>query len=277
MASEDDAIWHILINGAQRGPLRRSQLLASLRDGTVNGAGLVWRPGFENWLPLRDVREFWDPPSPPEHEPETVASPPPLQADVPVAHFFRKWSLWGAATIGLALASVVLAMSAFTTQGYMLANVGYAPSAGLIGELIGQLLVLPLLFVLVAVIRNTVRRRNLRPSSVSAVRGAATFFGILIVVGISLRIFGSFYFSRDEIIEGDARADFTKSFAAGCFRSQRNAVVNAGLTDTQLDSYCNCAGNSVASTFTYRQLASGDKENLRKAVEQAAPSCRGKQ
>ncbi|WP_271605937.1 MULTISPECIES: hypothetical protein [unclassified Bradyrhizobium] len=92
-----------------------------------------------------------------------------------------------------------------------------------------------------------------------------------------LGFFGSVYFARDEIIEGDARAEFTKAFKAGCLRSQRNAVINAGFTDAQLDGYCNCAGNSVASTFTDRQLALGDKENLRKAVEQVAPSCRGKQ
>ncbi|WP_458193813.1 DUF4339 domain-containing protein [Bradyrhizobium sp. UFLA05-153] len=59
MASEDDAIWHVLINGAQRGPLRRSQLLMGLRDGTISGDDLVWRPGFENWVPLREVRGFW--------------------------------------------------------------------------------------------------------------------------------------------------------------------------------------------------------------------------
>lgn len=277
MASEDDAIWHVLINGAQRGPLRRSQLLISLRDGTFSGADLVWRPGFENWIPLREVREFWVPPDPPTPEPETNVSPPPLQADVSIVHVDSKWSLWRAATIGLAIASLVLAISAFTRQSYMLANVGYAPTAGLIGELIGQLFLLPLLFYLVAMIRNVVRRRNLRPSSVSAIRGAAGFFGILIVVGISLMIFGSFYFSRDEIIEGDARSDFVRSFAAGCFRSQRNAAINAGFTDTQIDGYCNCAGNSVASTFTYRQMALGDKENLRKVVEQVAPSCRPKQ
>lgn len=277
MASEDDAIWHVLIDGSQRGPVRRSQLLTSLRDGTVNGTDLVWRPGLENWLPLREVPEFWAPPNPPEHKPEIVASLTPLQTDTPVARLDPKWSVWRAATIGLAVASVLLAISALTTQSYMLANVGYAPTAGLVGELTGQLLALPLLFALVALIRNAVRRRNLRPSSVSAIRGAAAFFGILIVVGVSLGIFGSFYFSRDEIIAGDARTDFTKSFVAGCFRSQRNAAVNAGFTDTQLDSYCKCAGNLIASTFTYRQLASGDKESLRKAVEQAAPSCRGQQ
>jgi hypothetical protein len=82
MASEDDAIWHALIDDVQRGPLRRSQVLASVRDGTIDGADLVWRPGFENWVPLREVREFWSPPSRPERKSEAV--PPPLpQVDVP--------------------------------------------------------------------------------------------------------------------------------------------------------------------------------------------------
>ncbi|MDA9481334.1 hypothetical protein XI07_04725 [Bradyrhizobium sp. CCBAU 11445] len=63
-----------------------------------------------------------------------------------MAHVDSKWSLWRAATIGLAIASFVLAISAFTTQSWFLANIGYAPTVGLIGELIGQLLLLPLLF-----------------------------------------------------------------------------------------------------------------------------------
>jgi hypothetical protein len=73
------------------------------------------------------------------------------------------------ATAGLALSSFALWTSGLVNRSYMLANTGYMPNAELIGQVIGELLPGPLLFVLIAVIRNTVRRRSLRPSRVSAV------------------------------------------------------------------------------------------------------------
>jgi GYF domain 2 len=269
MASEDDAIWYVVSDNAQRGPLKQSQVLASMRNGTVNGADLVWRPGFEKWLPLREVRDFCTPPPRPPREPE-IDAPPPLRLD-------ERWSLWGAATGGLALSSAVLWMGALSTESYKLANVGYLPNAELIGNLIGQLSFGPILFVLIAAIRNAVRHRSLRPSSVSAGKRAAAFLGLLIAVGISLRVFGTLYFSRDEIIDGDARADIVKSFVSGCFPSQKAAAVNAGFSDTQVSSFCTCLANSVASTLTYKQLAAGNfVEDSRRIAEQAAPSCRVK-
>jgi GYF domain 2 len=276
MASEDDAIWYVVCDNAQRGPLKQSQVLSSIRNGTVNGADLVWRPGFEKWLPLREVREFWTPPSAAQRKTETA--PPAIpQADVLTKQPDEKWSLWGAATGGLVLSSAVLWTSGLSKGGYMLANFGYWPNAELIANLIGQLSFGPLLFVLIAVIRNTVKRRSLRPSSVSAGRRAAAFFGILMAVGISLRIFGTFYFSHDEIIDGEARADIVKSFVSGCFQSQKAAAVNAGFSDTQVSSFCTCLANSVASTLTYKQLAAGNfMEDSRRIAEQAAPSCRVK-
>jgi GYF domain 2 len=177
MAAQDDAIWHVLVDNVQRGPLRRSQVLTGLRDGTFGGDTLIWRPGFENWLPLREVREFWTPPSGPERQPEAERPPTPDQADGPKKQFDEKWSLWGAATVGLVISSASLCLRALTTESYKLASTGHAPSGGQVGELIGELISIPLLFVLIAVIRNTVRRRSLRPSSASAGRRAAIFFG----------------------------------------------------------------------------------------------------
>jgi hypothetical protein len=159
----------------------------------------------------------------------------------------------------------------------MLANFGYWPNVELISNLIGRLSFGPLLFVLIAMTRNAVRHRSLRPSSVSAGRRAAAFFGVLIAIAISLWVFGTFYFSRDEIINGKARADIVNSFATGCFRSQRAATVNAGATDAQIDGYCNCIANSATSTLTYKQLGVGNfMPNVLKAAEQVAPSCKAK-
>src|SRR5579871_3079675 len=79
--SQHEAIWHTLVGYEQRGPMSRAEVMAYLCDGSLGENDLVWRPGFEDWVPLREVREFWSPPSRPERKPEAV--PPPLpQADV---------------------------------------------------------------------------------------------------------------------------------------------------------------------------------------------------
>jgi hypothetical protein len=186
----------------------------------------------------------------------------------------EKWSLWGAATAGLALSSVTLWTSGLAKDGYRLANLGHFPDAGLLGELIGQLSFGPLLFVLIATIRNWVGRRKLRPSSASVGKRALIFFAILIGVAAMLRIYGEFYFSRDEIISGEARADIVNSFMSGCTRSQRTRPENSRFTDTQINTYCNCIASSLASTLTYKQLGMTNfMEHIRQATLAAAPSC----
>jgi hypothetical protein len=72
MWTKDDAVWHVATDNVQQGPMKRSEILAKLRDGTIDGATLVWRPGFEGWLPLREVSEFSTPP------PEGKRSPTPI-------------------------------------------------------------------------------------------------------------------------------------------------------------------------------------------------------
>lgn len=277
MAVKDDALWHVLVDKLQHGPLSPSQVLVGLRDGTFGGDTPTWRPGFENWVPLREVREFWMPPSGPERQVVGEGPPTPHQAFDPKKQLDEKWSLWGAATVGLVISSVLFCLSALTTDGYRLASTGYDPSAGLLGELTGELFFIPLLFAVIAVIRNAVRRRSLRPSSASAGRRAAIFFGIMIAIAVSLKIFGTLYFSRNEIITGDARADFVNSFLKSCFRTQRAAAVNTSLTDTQIDSYCNCVASSVANTLTYNQLGGSNvMEHLKQAAATAAPSCQAR-
>lgn len=277
---EQDAVWHVAINGASRGPLPKSQVLAELRNGTVGAAHLVWRPGFDQWRLLREVPELCGPPSLPQ--PQQMAPSPPLlpAADpatlVGAGSTERKWSLWTAASLGLCISSALLLVAALTREAYELATVGNAPSAEQISALIGRLGAPPLLFVAIAAVRNVVRRRKLQPSTVRAWPRVAAFLGILLVVGVSLRIFGVLYFSRDEIIQGDARDKFNKAFADGCYRSQSQWAVNSGFTDAQVRAFCSCVGDAVVSTITYRRFASDDRQFLMNAMAQAAPSCRAK-
>ena len=270
--------------------MSRAQVMAYLRDGTLDGSDLVWRPGFENWLPLREVREFWKPPTEPERL-RSVAPPPlpvessgtartdktwqaPLLIDPRYHPADEKWSLWGAATTGLAFSSITLWVSEIPRGGYLLANLGYIPNADLIGTLIGRLAFGPLIFVLIAATRNWLGRRKLRPSSASVGKRVVTFFAILIAVAASLKIYGEFYFSRDEIISGEARTDMVNSFMSGCTRSQRTRPESVGFTDAQIKTYCNCISSSIASTLTYKQLGTSDfMEHSKQATLAAASLC----
>ncbi|MEB2343304.1 MAG: GYF domain-containing protein [Deltaproteobacteria bacterium] len=54
-ASED---WHVGINGVPMGPMRLSELRSKAGSGAVTAESLVWRDGFEEWLPLKNFPEL---------------------------------------------------------------------------------------------------------------------------------------------------------------------------------------------------------------------------
>jgi GYF domain 2 len=286
--AESDAVWHALIAGEEHGPMGRAQLLAHLRDGVLNGSDLVWRPGLEGWIPLRSISEFWQPPRPPAQKDSSsserlrrAVEPPPLPAfgaphedPVPVQPRAEKFSLWGAASGGLAVSAGLLWMSILTSGGYRLADYAYSPTSNGIAYLIGYLSPAPILFVLIAAIRNAVRHKQLGPSTAHAGQRALVFFGILVAMVGSLKIYADVYFSSPEVISGEAKTDLGKSFISGCVRSQRANAANSGISAARIDSYCNCVANSVVSTLTYQQLgAINAMDHVRQAAEAAAPKC----
>jgi hypothetical protein len=123
-------------------------------------------------------------------------------------------------------------------------------------------------------IRNAVRHRKLRPSSASVGKRALIFFAILIAVVASLKIYSAIYFSRDDVVSGEARTDIVKSFLSGCIPSYRAKAASSGATEAQIDSYCNCVASSLGSTLTYRQLGKTNFEDyMRQAVVAVASSC----
>ncbi|MET4181728.1 Trp operon repressor [Bradyrhizobium sp. JR7.2] len=282
-----DVIWHALIGDEEHGPMSQAQVLAYLRGGTLTGDDLVWRPGFEEWLPVRDIKEFWRPPARsqrPTYEPahqtavnyDTAPPPLPLEVAPPINQQGEKWSLWGAASAGLVLSAATLAIGALSKDGYSLASYAHTPTANSLAYLFGQLSFAPLLFVVIAAIRNGVKGSKLRPSSASAAQRALIFFAIAISVVASLKIYGELYFSRQEVISGEARADIVKSFMSGCVRSQQNMAANLGATEAQITSYCNCLASSLGS-LTYKQIGmSNAMDYIKRAIEPVVPSCQMK-
>ena len=57
-----EAVWHVVINDIEQGPLTKSQVLEHLKDGLLTASNLIWRPGFSEWKSISEVSDFWQPP-----------------------------------------------------------------------------------------------------------------------------------------------------------------------------------------------------------------------
>ncbi|MDB4958756.1 MAG: family finger-like protein [Myxococcales bacterium] len=54
----DDAVWHLVINQDQIGPLTVAEVNQKFAAGEVDGETFTWREGFADWLPLAQVDAF---------------------------------------------------------------------------------------------------------------------------------------------------------------------------------------------------------------------------
>jgi predicted Zn finger-like uncharacterized protein len=55
---DNDPIWHAAIDDNNTGPFSISQLKQYVASGQVNGETSVWKDGFADWKPLKDVPEL---------------------------------------------------------------------------------------------------------------------------------------------------------------------------------------------------------------------------
>lgn len=79
----DDLEWHIAVDGDQMGPYDSAQIQEMLAAGQITDETYIWRDGFDDWLPLRDVPEFG---AGGEAQPAAAAAPAPgPSADSPFA------------------------------------------------------------------------------------------------------------------------------------------------------------------------------------------------
>ncbi len=72
-APPSDAIWHVVINREQVGPLTRAQVRQAFDAGEVNGDSFIWSEGMADWMRLAAVPEFSS--LLPEPEPEPAPAP----------------------------------------------------------------------------------------------------------------------------------------------------------------------------------------------------------
>lgn len=57
-AGDEQADWHVVVDGDQQGPYAPVVLSEMLTVGTIDWDAYVWREGFDGWLPARDVPEL---------------------------------------------------------------------------------------------------------------------------------------------------------------------------------------------------------------------------
>ncbi|MDH3349884.1 MAG: GYF domain-containing protein, partial [Desulfobulbaceae bacterium] len=52
------ARWYVAVAGQSQGPFSDEQIIQGLRSGHYNQESLVWRDGFQDWLPINQVGEL---------------------------------------------------------------------------------------------------------------------------------------------------------------------------------------------------------------------------
>jgi hypothetical protein len=181
--------WYYAEGIELRGPVTFETLLQTLLAHPSRKATLVWRDGFEDWMPADSVREIVEkliqpPPLPssgtplasPRQKPVVLVEPAgevdtsaePSEPLDPIAAYqlqFRrkkkKWSLKHAALYGLLLSLFAFVVGNVADGGndfmHWLRNGTFGMNVAYFS---GQLLVGPVLFVLVAAIRNLFVRQH---------------------------------------------------------------------------------------------------------------------
>src|SRR4051794_5984831 len=54
----DEAVWHVVINQDQVGPMTAVEVQQRFRGGEIDAETYIWREGFADWLPLAQVDTF---------------------------------------------------------------------------------------------------------------------------------------------------------------------------------------------------------------------------
>lgn len=54
----DEAVWHVVINQDQVGPMTAAEVQQRFAAGEIDGETYAWREGFADWLPLSQVDAF---------------------------------------------------------------------------------------------------------------------------------------------------------------------------------------------------------------------------
>ena len=280
--SAEDAIWHVIIDGEQRILLlSRAQVLEYLHDGQLIGSDLIWRSGFSDWKSISEVSDFWQPPKGGLLRLALVPASteqPDVRDDQVAAATDKKWSIWRAANAGLLVSVLVPTLQIASGRGFELASLVQTASAETVAQLAAQILAVPLLFVLIALIRNIFKRR-LPKSDARAVEGGIMFSFLLVGIGCALVLYGQWFFGSNAQISGSTRDYVIRKVQHACIERQMSLRQGASPSDAQISNYCTCVGIQLAENTTYKGLASDTtapnvRDYLKQQAEAAGQACR---
>jgi hypothetical protein len=77
--------WYVLIDGARKGPVAFTKLVALLSAGQLTPDALVWREGLEQWSPANQLTEFVAAMAATAPAPPAIPTPPAMPPQVPPA------------------------------------------------------------------------------------------------------------------------------------------------------------------------------------------------
>jgi hypothetical protein len=277
-----EAIWHVTIGGEERGPLTRDEVLDYARDGMLAANDLIWRPGLPDWKAVSEISDFRQQQQPMPAAASVRSLAPDQPASERVDHdgtglqsVGRRWSVWKSANIGLLISALTLLVQIGAGRGFELANDAHTASAATFSRLVGQILLAPLIFAGIAVVRNLLKRRRAK-SRASAVNGALTFAALLLLILGAVVVYGKMFFSRTEAVSGETRMALIAGTARSCVQKQLS--ISPNLTASQIDKYCGCISEKMADGTTYQQLGTEPDASalivLRKKAEAAGYACR---
>ncbi len=85
-AATSDAVWHLVIDQEQVGPMTADQVRVHFAQGDIDADSYIWREGFTDWEPLSSVELFADIES--SAAPPAAAAPAEAPAEDPMASMF---------------------------------------------------------------------------------------------------------------------------------------------------------------------------------------------
>lgn len=171
-----------------------------------------------------------------------------------------------------------MALQIANGRGFELAEYAQTASAATIAGLAGQVFAAPLLFVIIAVLRNIFKWR-LPKSDKRAVDGAIVFVFLVVGISCSLWVYGHWFFGSNERISGKTRDWFVNKVEPGCIQRQTSLKQGAIPSDAQISKFCTCFSSQMANNTTYKRLASDAdapdvREYLKQQAEAAGQACR---
>jgi hypothetical protein len=101
---------------------------------------------------------------------------------------------------------------------------------------------------------------------------------LLLGIGLSLALYGQWFFGSNELISGGIREYVMSKTQPVCVQRQMSLKQGANPSDDQISKYCTCVSIQIADNTTYKRLASDStapdvREYIKQQAEAAGQAC----